>query len=104
MKVAVPVYLGCHVHQLGQLQILALLVLEELQQATWEEGPRKSAARPYPQLQPSLLSLSPVPIQNPSPIAWPHPLFPALSFTSTPTQDPTKCLTDLSQARLLQTP
>lgn len=73
MKLAVPVYLGCHVHQLGQLQILALLVLEELQQATWGEEPRKSAARPYPQLQPSLLSLSPAPIQNPSPIDGPTP-------------------------------
>jgi hypothetical protein len=38
MKAAGPVYLGCHVHQLGQSQVLALVVLEELQQATWGEG------------------------------------------------------------------
>ena len=42
---AVPVYLCRHVHQMGQLQNMTLLALEELQQATWGEELGKSGAR-----------------------------------------------------------
>lgn len=87
MKATVPVYLGCHVHQLGQPQILALLVFEELQQATWGEEPRKSAERPYrhPSSRPALSPLAP-------PLSRTHLLLPALSFRATRTQDPARYL------------
>lgn len=61
-----PVYLGCHVHQMRQPQILALPVLEKLQQATWGEELRNQQQDPLPSTRPAFSHVAP---PHPGPIS-----------------------------------